>query len=69
MEIVKINTEFIKLGQVLKLSGLVDSGAHAKILIAEKQVKVNNLIEVQRGKKIIKGDMIEVIGVGTIKVE
>lgn len=58
MEIIRIKDEFIKLGQILKLGGLVDSGVEAKILINEGKVLVNGKIELQRGKKIVPGDVV-----------
>ena len=48
MEIVTIRDEFIKLGQALKLAGLVDSGVEAKIVIQDGQVLVNGQVECQR---------------------
>ncbi len=68
METIKIRDEYIKLGQALKLAGLVDSGVEAKIEIQEGNVKVNGEVEYQRGKKIHAGDMIEFDG-QQIKVE
>lgn len=62
MEIIKIRDDFIKLVQALKLAGLVDSGVDAKIEIQEGFVKVNGEVEVQRGKKIHPGDIIEYNG-------
>ena len=62
MEIIKIRDDFIKLGQALKLAGLVDSGVDAEIQIQEGFVKVNGEVEVQRGKKIHPGDIIEFKG-------
>ena len=52
METIIIRDDFIKLGQVLKLAGLVGSGVDAKIEIQEGFVKVNGEVEVQRGKKM-----------------
>lgn len=60
MEFVKIDTEYIKLGQFLKLIGVADSGAHAKILLEDGLVKVNNTVEIRRGKKVYNGDIIEI---------
>lgn len=68
METIKIKDEYIKLGQALKLAGLVDSGVEAKIEIQEGFVKVNGEVEVQRGKKIYPGDVIEFDG-QQVKVE
>ena len=68
MEIITIRDDFIKLGQALKLAGLVESGVDAKIRIQEGFVKVNGEVEVQRGKKIHPGDVIELDG-QQIKIE
>lgn len=62
MESVKIKDDFIKLGQAMKLSGMVDSGVEAKIEIQEGNVKVNGQIQQQRGKKLYAGDVIEFDG-------
>ena len=59
MEKIRIHDEYIKLGQVLKLAGLVESGVDAKYAIQDGLVKVNGEVEVQRGKKIYPGDTIE----------
>lgn len=68
MEIIRIRDDHIKLGQALKLAGLVDSGVDAKMEIQEGFVKVNGEVEVQRGKKIHPGDIITFDG-QQIKVE
>ena len=68
MEIIKIRDDFIKLGQALKLAGLVESGVDAKIQIQEGYVTVNGAVEVQRGKKLYDGDIFEYDG-KRIKVE
>ena len=56
---IKIRDEFIKLGQLLKLAGLVGSGLEAKVEIINGNVKVNGNTETQRGKKIYPGDVVE----------
>ena len=53
---ISIRDEFIKLGQAMKLAGLVGSGVEAKILIEEGQVSVNDEKETRRGRKLYKGD-------------
>lgn len=68
MEKIKIKDEYIKLGQALKLAGLVESGLDAKIEIQEGNVLVNGESECRRGKKIYVGDVIEFNG-QRIKVE
>ena len=56
----EIHTEFIKLEQLLKLSGLTDTGGFAKELIQEGKVCVNGEICTMRGKKIRGGDVVTV---------
>lgn len=68
MEIIKLREEYIKLGQALKAVGLVESGLEAKIVINEGEVKVNGNTELQRGKKLVAGDIVEFDG-NTIKIE
>ena len=58
MESIHLKDEFIKLGQALKLAGLVGSGVDAKFVIQDGLVKVNGETEVQRGKKLYDGDVI-----------
>ena len=55
----KIDTEFIRLDAFLKLVDAVQSGGHAKIVVQEGEVKVNNGICTQRGKKLRPGDSVE----------
>ena len=62
MQNLKIRDEFIKLGQALKLSDLVDSGVEAKLVIQDGQVKVNGEVEYQRGRKLRNGDIVEFDG-------
>ncbi|NBK90624.1 RNA-binding S4 domain-containing protein [bacterium 1XD21-13] len=57
METIQIRDAFIKLGQAMKLAGLVDSGVDAKLVIQDGQVRVNGEIEYQRGKKLHPGDV------------
>lgn len=56
---IKIDTEYIKLDSLLKLSALIDSGGIAKEIIQEGQVLVNGEICTQRGKKIRPGDKVQ----------
>lgn len=56
MEKITIRDEWIKLGQAMKLAGLVDSGLDAKILIQDGKVTVNGEVTLQRGKKLYDGD-------------
>lgn len=60
---VKINDEFITLGQLLKIVDLVSSGGEVKYFIANNKIEINNILEDRRGKKIYKGDLININGV------
>lgn len=62
MEIIHLKDDFIKLGQALKLAGLVESGVDAKIVIKDGYVRVNGQTQLQRGKKLYDGDIIEYKG-------
>ena len=55
---VEIRGESIRLGQLLKVVGLVDSGAEAKALLAEEAVVVNGEPESRRGRQIRPGDVV-----------
>jgi len=63
MKTITIKDDFIKLGQAMKLAGLVDSGVMAKIVILDEEVKVNGEICTQRGKKLYNGDVFEYNGI------
>lgn len=57
---IKIDTEFIKLDSLLKLSGVVPTGGAAKIFIQDGEVKLNDEVCTMRGKKIRKGDKVKI---------
>jgi ribosome-associated protein len=50
------------LGQALKASNVVGSGGEAKVLIQGGEVRVNGEVETRRGRKLEKGDVVEVGG-------
>ena len=56
MKEITIKDEFIKLGQAMKLDGLVDSGVEAKEVIQNGEVMVNGETDTRRGKKLYSGD-------------
>lgn len=62
METINLRDDFIKLGQALKLAGLVESGVEAKEVIQEGLVKVNGEVDTRRGKKLVAGDIFEFEG-------
>lgn len=62
MENINISTEYIKLDQLLKFANAVEGGGMAKNVILDGLVKVNGEVELQRGKKLRKGDIVEFNG-------
>ncbi|AMV19668.1 RNA-binding S4 domain-containing protein [Planctomyces sp. SH-PL14] len=54
--------EPLRLDQFLKLSGVVDSGGHAKVLIQSGEVKVNGETETRRRRKLAGGETVELGG-------
>lgn len=63
MRQVTIRDEFIKLGQLLKLTGAAESGVEAKQMIEEGAVLVNGETELRRGRKVRGGDIVMADGV------
>ncbi len=58
MDDVPIRNGSIRLGQFLKLAGLIDSGSDAKSVIADGQVSVNDKVELRRGRQLRAGDVV-----------
>ena len=62
MEIIKLRDEYIKLGQALKAANLVEDGVEAKMVIQDGLVKVNNEVDIRRGRKLYDGDVVSFDG-------
>ncbi len=62
MQNITIKDDFIKLGQALKLAGLVSSGIEAKVVVQNGEVKVNGGTDTRRGRKLYVGDIFEYNG-------
>jgi len=60
MKEVKIKTEYITLGQLIKYLSLVGSGGEVKFFIMESQILLNEEPENRRGKKIYPNDVVEI---------
>lgn len=57
---VEVRTHFIRLDDLLKLSGVCESGGQAKVIIQSGRVKVNGRLCEERGKKLYDGDTVEI---------
>jgi ribosome-associated protein len=59
---VPIREDTIRLGQLLKLAGLADSGADARELVQDGAARVNGEVETRRGRQLRRGDVVDVAG-------
>lgn len=57
-----LNTDFIELYKLLKVTGLSDSGGSAKHAVSESQVKVDGQVETRKGFKVRRGQRVEFSG-------
>lgn len=57
---VPIRGSMIRLGQLLKVAGLIDSGAEVKAFLASEQVRVNGEEEGRRGRQLGPGDVVQI---------
>lgn len=64
---VPIRGDMIRLGQLLKLSGLAGSGAEARVLLVDGAVRVNDEPETRRGRQLHPGDVVT-LGDETVRV-
>ena len=60
MEEKKISTEYITLGQFLKFANIIENGGREKECLKTNVVLVNSIEENRRGRKLYRGDVVEV---------
>ncbi|WP_372637621.1 S4 domain-containing protein YaaA [Cohnella sp.] len=68
MKSIGISTEYITLGQFLKLADCIGTGGEVKFFLQEKRVLVNGEPDNRRGRKLRVGDAVEVEGFGSFKI-
>ena len=59
---IAVRDEVIRLGQFLKLAGVVETGGEAKARIQEGEAKVNGEVDTRRGRQLVPGDLVEFAG-------
>ncbi|MBM7693579.1 S4 domain protein YaaA [Peribacillus deserti] len=64
MKQISIDTEYITLGQFLKLADIIQSGGMAKWFLSEHEVFINNEPDTRRGRKLRDGDQVDIPGQG-----
>jgi ribosome-associated protein len=62
MQEISVGPDGIRLGQLLKLANLVESGGAVRPLLAEGGVTVNGAVETRRGAQLRAGDVVAVAG-------
>ena len=65
---VPIRDESIRLGQLLKLAGVVDDGAMARAVVEDGLVTVNGEVDTRRGRQVRVGDVVTLEGAGSLRV-
>ena len=68
-ETITISTEYITLGQFLKLAEVIQSGGMAKWFLSEHEVYINQELDQRRGRKLRDGDEVQIPDVGTYVVK
>lgn len=65
---VQIRTDYIPLGQFLKLAEIIETGGMAKAFLAEVPIRINGELDNRRGRKLYPDDIVEVDGYGSYQV-
>ncbi|MEO4055377.1 S4 domain-containing protein YaaA [Solibacillus sp. CAU 1738] len=68
MQDIMIDTEFVTLGQVLKMTDAISSGGMAKWFLSEHDVYVNGEVDDRRGRKLRNGDIVNIPGIGRFRI-
>lgn len=68
MKEIGIETEFITLGQLLKMTDIISSGGMAKWFLSEHEVFVNGEAEDRRGRKLRPEDTVNIPGTGEFRI-
>lgn len=62
--IIMVDTEYITLGQFLKLADVIQTGGMAKWFLSENKIFINGEQDQRRGRKLYAGDIIQIEGSG-----
>ena len=63
MENISIKDEYVTLGQFLKIANIISTGGEAKLFLSSNEVFINGESDNRRGRKLYKGDNLEILGV------
>ena len=59
---IKIESEYIMIGQFSKFADIIHSGGEAKSFLLQHEVMINNESDNRRGRKLRGGDVVEILG-------
>ncbi|WP_308167440.1 RNA-binding S4 domain-containing protein [Catellatospora tritici] len=62
MRDVAISDDMIRLGQFLKLAGVIETGGEAKLRVTDGDVTVNGEVDTRRGRQLFRGDVVGIDG-------
>ncbi|WP_017378756.1 S4 domain-containing protein YaaA [Paenisporosarcina sp. TG-14] len=68
MKNIQINTEYVTLGQLLKMTDAISSGGMAKWFLSENEIIINGEVDQRRGRKLRDGDVINIPGCGQFRI-
>lgn len=68
LEKIRFDSEFITLGQLLKMTDAISSGGMAKWFLSEHEVYVNGEVDQRRGRKLRHDDIVNIPGVGRFQL-
>ncbi len=68
LEEIRIDSEYITLGQLLKMTDTISSGGMAKWFLSEHEVYINGEVDQRRGRKLRNNDVVNIPGVGRFKL-
>ena len=63
MKKISIKDEYVTLGQFLKIADIISTGGEAKIFLSSNEVLINDEVDIRRGRKLYKGDNLQILGV------
>jgi len=68
MKELEIGTEYVTLGQVLKMTDVISSGGMAKWFLSENEVLINGQVDQRRGRKLRDGDLVLIPGMEEFRI-
>ncbi|QBP42926.1 S4 domain-containing protein YaaA [Paenisporosarcina antarctica] len=68
MKNIQINTEYVTLGQLLKMTDAISSGGMAKWFLSENEIIINGEVDQRRGRKLRNGDVINIPRCGQFRI-